>query len=184
MRHIKPYLLITITGLALSGCASHHASHHDTESSQPYSQYNSYVVKVKASNIVPDFHNMFVQAMSATAAAAAGVTSRVHVPGTTTNAATGTVDGAIFTFTPNAGGTGNAVIPSNAAPAYVKIKVDWRNVSSPLKPHITHDIAAFSIQSSGRYTNNGSTSSKCGGNKTSCTVYVTMDGNISVDKAP
>ncbi|MBU2842302.1 prepilin-type N-terminal cleavage/methylation domain-containing protein [Acidithiobacillus thiooxidans] len=148
-------------------------------------QYEQYIVTSKASVVAQDFHQMVTQGTAAMAAAAAGQTTSVNVPGATTVGGTsGSVHGVTFTFTPNGNGTGDEVAPGSTSPTYMSVKADWSAVSSTsLKSAVASAISALNIQSSGSSASNGSTSS-CGGSATSCTIYVTNNGGISVGTAP
>ena len=132
-------------------------------------QYEQYIVTSKATTISQDFHQMVTEATAAQAAAAAGQTSSVDIPGnlpgsflmTTTPAGTAGVltvtsaTGSITLTLANTGGTG----PS----------------STNLNNAVARALSAMNIQSTGG--NTGTTALCTAGN---CVITVSPNGSLAV----
>ncbi|OFC56197.1 hypothetical protein BAE30_10150, partial [Acidithiobacillus caldus] len=134
-------------------------------------QYEQYIATSKATTVTTDFHQMVTQATAAEAAAAAGQTTSVTVPG----GATGVVDGYQFTTTPTAANGVATVAPGTS----VTITMTTHGASPTVEKDVAADLSAMNLQGSGSGAGT-STSTYCGSTTTGdCNVVVSTNGGLT-----
>jgi type IV pilus assembly protein PilA len=133
-------------------------------------QYEQYIATSKATTVTTDFHQMITQATAAEAAAAAGQTTPVNVPGGTT----GVVDGFQFTTNPVAKNGVLTVVPGKS----VTVSVAPQRASSTVEADVAADFKSMNIQGSGSGANTNMATA-CGGGKGSCSVSISTNGGLT-----
>ncbi len=133
-------------------------------------QYEQYIATSKATTVTTDFHQMITQATAAEAAAAAGQTTSVTVPG----GANQTVHG--FEFSTNQTITNGAfpVAPGTS----VSISLKPTTASKALQADVAADLSAMNMQGSGSGANTNMATS-CGTAGSTCTVGISTNGGLT-----
>ena len=137
-------------------------------------QYEQYIVTSKATTITQDFHQLITQGTAAVAAAAAGQTTSIQLPGASAvNAGPGSVDG----YAINLIGT-LPISPTNSTFEFTFVPSG--NASTSLQAAVGAALSAMNLSGSGATGSSTSTSNIAGCNAgTSCTVTIDPNGGIS-----
>ncbi len=131
-------------------------------------QYEQYIVTAKATTITEDFHQLVTQATAAEAAAAAGQTTSINVPGAGTTA----VNGATFAVT----GGGTLTNGSVSVASGQTITVGFSGATGDVATAVGQQLVSMGLQGSGASGASSSTSICSAG--TAC--YATVDPNGAV----
>jgi len=134
-------------------------------------QYEQYIVTSKATTVTQDFHQMITQGTAAVAAAAAGQTTSINLPGAATvNALTGTAEGCAFSST--------STLPISPTNSTFNITVDCTNAgSTSLSNAVASALSAMNLVGSGTSGNGTSTATSCTGG--TCTATITSNGGVT-----
>jgi len=133
-------------------------------------QYEQYIATSKATTVTTDFHQLITQATAAEAAAAAGQTTAVNVPGGTK----GAVDGFTFTTTP---GAKNGVL-TVAPDENVTVSVKPSGASNTVKADVAADFKSMNIQGSGSGAGSNM-ATECGTAGDTCTAIISTNGGLT-----
>lgn len=135
-------------------------------------QYEQYIVTSKATTITQDFHQLVTQGTAAVAAAAAGQTTSITLPGATAvNTGPGSVDGYAITLTSTL-----PITPTNSSFTFV---LDGTGAPTSLQTAVGAALSGMNLQGSGTAGSPTSTSNVSGCNGgTSCTVTIDSNGGI------
>ena len=133
-------------------------------------QYEQYIVTAKATTITQDFHQLVTQGTAAVAAAAAGQTTSVALPG----GSTGVVNGATFALSGGTAYTGGvSVSPTNST---ITITLTPSS-STSLNNAVAAALSAMNLQGSG--ATGGTTNTTQCTNTGGCTATIDNNGGIS-----
>ncbi len=136
-------------------------------------QYEQYIVTSKATTITQDFHQLVTQGTAAVAAAAAGQTTSISLPGASAiNTGPGLIDDYSITLTGSL-----PISPTNSTFGFTLAP---SGASTGLKTAVGAALSSMNLQGSGSAGSSTSTSSISGCNTgTSCTVTINSNGGIS-----
>ena len=133
-------------------------------------QYEQYIVTSKATTITQDFHQLITQGTAAVAAAAAGQTTSVALPGGTA----GVVDGYTFALTGGTAYTGGvSVSPTNST---ITIQLTGQGGTTSLDKAVAAAFSSMNLQGSGQ---NGGCSSTTACSTGSCKAAITNNGGVN-----
>ncbi|QQD71438.1 prepilin-type N-terminal cleavage/methylation domain-containing protein [Acidithiobacillus ferrivorans] len=137
-------------------------------------QYEQYIVTAKATTVAQDFHQLVTQGTAAVAAATAGQTTSISLPGASAvNTGPGLIDDYNITLntklpiSPTNSTFGITFVPTGAA-------------SAGLQAAVGAALSSMNLQGSGSAGSSTSTSNITGCNGgTSCTVTINSNGGIT-----
>ncbi|WP_215844060.1 prepilin-type N-terminal cleavage/methylation domain-containing protein [Acidithiobacillus montserratensis] len=131
-------------------------------------QYEQYIVTSKATTVTQDFHQMVTQGTAAIAAAAAGQTTSISLPGAAVNTTPGSAEGCAFSTT--------STLPISPTNSTFNISVDCSSAGTSLSNAVSSALSAMNLQSSGSGAGNTNTSAICTGGK--CTATISNNGGV------
>ena len=134
-------------------------------------QYEQYIVTSKATTVTQDFHQLVTQGAAAVAAAAAGQTTSISIPGAgAINTSPGSVNGYSITV--------NTTMPVSPTNSTFSFTLAPNGASSSVQAAVGQALSSMNLQGSGSGAST-STSNVSGCNTgTSCTVTIDQDGGI------
>ena len=134
-------------------------------------QYEQYIVTSKATTVTQDFHQLVTQGTAAVAAAAAGQTTSISLPGAAQNTTPGAAEGCAFSTT--------STLPISPTNSTFNVTVDCTNAGTSIQNAVSAALSAMNLQGSG--TAGGAT------NTTQCNAgacIATIDANGGVTYKP
>ncbi|MBU2834099.1 prepilin-type N-terminal cleavage/methylation domain-containing protein [Acidithiobacillus ferriphilus] len=137
-------------------------------------QYEQYIVTSKATTITQDFHQLVTQGTAAVAAAAAGQTTSISLPGASAiNTGPGSIDDYSITL--------GSTLPISPTTSTFKFTLaPSGSASTGLQAAVGAALSSMNLQGSGSAGSSTSTSNVPGCNGgTSCTVTINSNGGIS-----
>ncbi|MBU2763185.1 prepilin-type N-terminal cleavage/methylation domain-containing protein [Acidithiobacillus caldus] len=129
-------------------------------------QYEQYIVSSKATTVTSDFHQLVTQGTAAVAAAAAGQTTSITVPGGTNG-----LYGYTFTVNGTTGGNVATVAPNQS----VSIQMTGTGVTTDLSNAVAADLSNMNLSGSG--SGSGTNTGQCSG--TSCSATIDVNGGVT-----
>ena len=131
-------------------------------------QYEQYIVTSKATTVTQDFHQLVTQGTAAVAAAAAGQTTSISLPGAAQNATTGSADGCTFTTT--------SALPISPTNSTFNVTLDCTSAGSALENAVSSALSAMNLQGSGS-TGGTTNTSVCTGGQ--CVATIDQNGGVT-----
>ena len=132
-------------------------------------QYEQYIVTSKATTVTQDFHQLITQGTAAVAAAAAGQTTSISLPGAAPNVQTGSIDGCAFSTT--------STLPISPTNSTFNISLNCASGGASIQNAVSSALSAMNLQGSGVLGGPTSTSNACNSGGT-CTANIDSNGGI------
>ena len=133
-------------------------------------QYEQYIVTSKATTVTQDFHQLVTQGTAAVAAAAAGQTTSISLPGAAPNTTPGSSNGCNFTAT---------TLPITPTNSTVTFTMDCSSAGTSLTNAVSAALSAMNLQGSGA-TGGASNTQICTGGK--CSAAISSNGGVYYTK--
>ena len=131
-------------------------------------QYEQYIVTSKATTVTQDFHQMVTQGTAAVAAASAGQTTSVSLPGAAPNATSGAAEGCAFSTT--------STLPISPTHSTFNVTVDCTNAGTSIQNAVSAALSAMNLQGSGA-TGGTTNTSLCTGGQ--CVATIDANGGVT-----
>ena len=132
-------------------------------------QYEQYIVTSKATTVTQDFHQLVTQGTAAVAAAAAGQTTSISLPGAAPNVTPGAAEGCTFSTT--------SKLPISPTNSTFAVTVDCTPAGPSIQSAVSAALSAMNLQGSGATGGTTNTATVCTGGK--CTATIDANGGVT-----